>query len=742
MSLLRRLARRSLPQAAGTLTLSCLDAAVEVVRDRFGFVHIYADSRHDLVRAQGFVHAQDRFFQMEMIRRFAFGRLSEVAGASTLELDRLARRLRLRWAAEQDARACDRETGSLLRAYCEGVNAYLALGRLPLELRLARVRPEPWTVADVLAPAQMFALTLSGNWENELARMRLGASVGEERARRLDPTYPRDHPVTVPAEVAVRQAVSGATIGSGASNAWVVSGARTASGKPILANDPHLLLGIPPIWHVQHLVWDAGEAAGFTVPGAPVVVLGRNERVAWGMTTAMVDTQDLFAERLHPDDTRRYEIEGEWHEAEIFPEEIRVRGRRDPVREEVVVTRHGPIVAQARTTNEAFALRWSAHDPGETSRSLLDLMVAVTVEEADLALDALAAPPHNVVLADAAGTIAYRLAGGPIPRRRARNGSLPSPGWDSSHEWDGWVSQSELPRLVDPERGFIVTANNKVVPDGDPRDLPGEYLSGYRAERIETLLDGFETVTPEDCRRIQLDRRSLPGLELAAIARGFSSGDALEQHALDLLSAWDGDLAPESRAGAVYAVLLEALEREAYGGLDSLPVGLRERGRPRLLRMLAERDDSFLDDGRTWEGVFHAALRTAVQALGPDRGAWRLGRSHRLRFAHAFDRVPGLSRLLSRGPYPVGGDVDTVNMMTAAVGADGSMIGAAMRAVFDLGDRNGNLIMLPTGQSGRPASPHYDDLIPRWLAGELVPLVLDRARVDELAEASLTLEPE
>ncbi|MDQ4082419.1 MAG: penicillin acylase family protein [Actinomycetota bacterium] len=755
MTLLRRLARRSLPRTDGRTRLACLEAPVEVVRDRFGIPHIYASSRLDLARAQGYVHAQDRLFQMETIRRFAFGRLSEIAGARTLDLDRLARRLRLRVAAERDAAGCDEATSALVAAYCEGVNEYLADGPLPVELRLARVRPRPWTPVDVQAPSQMFALTLSGNWESEIARVRLAAQVGAERASRMEPSYPDDHPVTVSPDLAelaptLRQR---GRIGSGASNGWAVAGSRTASGSPLLANDPHLLLGIPGVWHAQHLVWDEGEAAGFTVPGAPVVILGRNARVAWGMTTAMVDTQDLFVERLHPDDPHRYEVDGTWVAAEVVREEIRVRGRTEPFVDEVVVTRHGPIVSQAAGgSGEALALRWSAHEPGETSRSLLDLMVARSVDEADAALARFAAPPHNVVLADCEGAIAYRLAGARIPRRRGSDGRVPVPGWNSEHEWEGWVADEELPRLRDPASGFIVTANNQIVDGEDGPPLHGEYLSGYRAKRIESLLAEAPALTADDCRRIQLDRLSLPGLELAAIARTFSSDDPLEREALALLAGWDGEYTPESRAGAVYGALMRRLEEEAYAEAardplvhtegESLPSGLFERARPDLLRMLAARDDSFFVGERTWEEVFRRALTAAVRDLGPDVSLWRRGRMHRVRFVHAFDAIPGLGRLFNRGPYPAGGDADTVCLLTPAEGAaEGSMIGPSMRAVFDLGDPDGNLISLVPGQSGHPASPHYDDFIPRWLAGELVPLATARERVEELAESRLTLEP-
>jgi penicillin G amidase len=755
---LRRLARRSLPRTAGSLRLPSLEAPVEVVRDRFGIPHLYARSRRDLACAQGYVHAQDRLFQMETTRRFAFGRLSELAGARTLELDRLARRLRLRWAAERDAAACDPEASKLVDAYCEGVNAFIADGPLPLELRLIRLRPEPWSAVDVQAPAQMFALALCGNWEAEVARSRLRVRLGDERARRLEPEYPADHPVVVPDELLVAAAGTSRALGGrsgvGASNCFAVDGTHTASGKPILVNDPHLFLGIPGIWHAQHLVWDEGECAGFTVPGAPVVVLGRNRRVAWGMTTAMLDTQDLYVERFHPTDARRYEVDGEWVDAELVRETIRVRRRREPVVEEVMVTRHGPIVVPPEPGGrEALALRWSHHEPGETTRSLLDLMTAGSVAEADRALDRFAGPPHNLVLADAEGGIAYRLAGGPVPIRSTGDGSVPCAGWESEHEWQGWVPQAELPRLRDPESGLIVSANNRIVGDAYPYDLPGEYLSGYRAGRLETLIGERGMLTPAACARILLDRLSLPGLELAAAVGTFEADDPVEAQALDLLAEWDGELAPESAGGAVYAALMRALEEEAFADFatdpfvptegESLPGGLYERARPLVLRCLAERDDMFLGNGRTWDDVLRTAVAKAVRELGPDPASWARGRYHRFRLAHAFDSIPVLRRIFSRGPFGVGGDADTVRVMARVAGvAEGAMIGASMRAVYDLSDPDANLIALVPGQSGHPASRHYDDLLGGWLAGEYIPLATDRARVEELAETRLLLAPE
>ena len=694
------------------MRLRCLDEPVEVVRDGHGVPHVRARGLADLARATGFVQARDRLFQMELLRRFAAGRLAELAGPAALPVDRVARRLRLAWSAQRDADAAEGDARLWAEAYSEGVNAFLALRRLPLELRLLRVRPAPWTPVDVHAPAQAMAVGLAVNWQNELARMRM--------RRRVEPELVDELPPIVAA--------------GGASNSWALAGSRTATGKPLLANDPHLLLDLPSIWYPQHLAYEGGSVAGFGIPGAGVVILGRAERVAWGFTAAGADTQDLYLERLREDG--RYEADGDWLEPERLRETIRVRFRREPVLEEVLVTRHGPIVGRAG--EHALALRWSAHEPAHTLRCFLALMRARTVDEADRAFDDFAGPPQNVVLADADGEIAYRLAGGPVPRRRPGQGLEPSPGWDSSAEWDGWIPSEELPRLRNPPGGAIVTANNRMAGPEYPHFLGADDLSPYRARRIEQLLGELGTATVDDCRRIQLDRRSLPGLELAAAACSFEPRGEAERRALELLEGWDGDLGPGSAAGALYAVLMRHLQREVYAPLGAEPpaeeaawraesqigLGLFERLRPSLLRALATRDDSFLGDGRDWDTVFRRALALALDELGEGLGRRRWGDLHRFELAHPLSRLPFLRRRLGRGPFPMGGDADTVWQMSwlAARPYGPRLAGPSFRAVYDLADADGLWFALPGGVSGSPRSRHYADLLPAWLAGRLVRL--------------------
>jgi penicillin amidase len=408
-------------------------------------------------------------------------------------------------------------------------------------------------------------------------------------------------------------------------------------------------------------------------------------------------------------------------------------------------------------TSEALALRWSAHEVGETAASVFDLAVATSVAEAESALARYWGPPLNFVLADVHGSIGYAMAGGPVPVRRRGDGSLPVPGRDTSFDWVGWVPPAELPRLRDPERGFVVTANNRIAGDDYGYVLGSDCMNGYRARRIEALLEELDRVTVEDCRRIQLDQVSLPGLELAAIAGTFEADDPLERRALELLAGWDGHYGPESAAGAVYGVLMRRLQEEAYSELGpdllhflgageseaTAGYGFFERTRPAILQMLAARDASFFTDGRTWDGVFHKALAETVAELGADPAAWRWGKLHQVLFEHPFNELPVLGRLFSRGPFPAGGDNDTVWQM--AWPADRPYgprcVGPSMRAVYDMSDPDANHVALATGQSGQLGSPHYDDFVERWRNGELVPLALTRTRVDELAGDRLVLLP-
>lgn len=801
--------RRPLPRTTGTQCLPGLQARVRVLRDRWGVPHIYAAGNDDLFAALGYVHAQDRLWQMELNRRTGHGQLAEIFGPIALSSDRFARVLGFSRVARREVELLDEETRATIEAYLRGVNAFLAASstRLPLEFSILRFQPHPWEIADVLVWSKIMALNLSVNWTAELLNARIVATVGPERARNLIPRYPEDGPITVPAGVsysptigegALRAAAEAAPFMNGAggqgSNGWVVGGSRSVSGAPLLANDPHLGLGLPLVWYEAHLEGGDYSVAGVTLPGTPGIVLGHNARIAWGMTNAATDVQDLYIERFHPDDPLRYEWRGTWEQAELLREEIIVKGQAEPLIEEVRVTRHGPIIdsiaapaesalamQEASIENrepgngtlpvsaEALALHWTALEPaGRVFRSLLNLNRARDWDEFRAAIADWSVPPQNFVYADVDGHYGYAL-GGDLPIRSESDGSLPLPGWNGAHEWNGYLPIAALPAAYDPPEGFVVTANNRIAGSAYRHhdDLCGEWANSYRAARIQDLLGMTLRHDPTSFARIQHDLYAQAGVNLARLMADVPLYDPTEKQARDLLVAWNGELSADSIGGTVYVALRYHLERRAYAELGALRGASARLGAfgevpsnpylgrafPGILARIAaaegpERHDPWLGEGRTWNSVVQESFALAVadlrRQLGNDPQTWRYGRSHRLTLRHPLGSIPALARIFNRGPWPTGGDVDTVWMgyTPRDTTAGPVYIGPSLRHIFDLSDWDNSRCILPSGQSGHPGSPHYADMNAAWRRGDYHPLLWSRARVEEHIVARLTLEPE
>src|ERR687893_2351101 len=444
-SLLQGLLRRSLPALSGLVELSGLEGPVEVLRDRFGVPQIFAGNERDLFFIQGYVHAQDRLFQMELGRRAGNGRLSELIGGSALDFDRLSRTLGLGRVAAASEKYGSPETLQILESYSAGVNAYLSAGPLPPELRLLRLlEPEPWTPADTAAWSMIVAWSLSASWELKLLHEAASEIVGDWDNLRghLDS-------------------------GTG-SNAWAVSPERSASGSALLAGDPHLVLGIPCLWYELGLYGGPYHVVGASLPGTPGVVIGHNEEIAWTVTAAWTDVQDLYAERFAEGDAHVYEHAGALREAEVREEEIPVRSRREPVVQKVRTTLHGPIVTDVLGGEGDMALRWAAPEPAKLVGAGLAINRARTKEEFLDALRSWTAPNQNFVYADRTGVIGKALAG-PVPVRNNPRGDRPVPGWDGEHEWEGFLPFEDLPKSFDPVEGLIASANE--APEGDT--IPG-----------------------------------------------------------------------------------------------------------------------------------------------------------------------------------------------------------------------------------------------------------------------------
>src|SRR5215210_2180276 len=519
---LRSLLRRSLPTLAGEIEVPGPDAAVEVLRDRFGVPQIFAETEHDLFFAQGFVHAQDRFFQMELQRRAGHGRLAELLGGRALEFDRLSRAVGFgRFARQSVSGAGSPEALALLEAYSAGVNACHDAEPSPPELTLLRRRPEPWTPADTAAWSLVMAWSLSASWESKMPRP--DAGVGGAQA---DP------------------GASGA-----GSNAWAVAPERSASGSALLAGDPHLALGIPCLWYEVGLYGGRYGVVGASLPGTPGVVIGHNEQIAWSVTAALTDVQDLYAERFSEEDPAQYEHRGEWLRAGVREEKISVRGRRKPVTQKVRITLHGPIITDVVGGEDDLALRWAAPEPLKLVEAGLAIGKARNKEEFLGALRDWTAPNQNFVYADRTGVVGWALAG-PVPIRRNHRGERPVPGWSGEYEWKGFLPFEELPKNFDPEEGQIASANE--APEAD--SIPGVYLPNYRKSRIEELLRDTGEHTLETFREIQGDLYCAPAHALAKRLARLDPTPGISKGLTRELATWDGHLVAQSRPGAVARV--------------------------------------------------------------------------------------------------------------------------------------------------------------------------------------------
>ncbi len=784
--------RRPLPRTSGRLSLPGLSAPVKVYRDRWGVPHIYARTNADLFMAQGYVHAQDRLWQMELHRRTAHGQLAEVLGSIALNSDRFIRVLGFSRVARREAALLEGQPRLTIEAYVRGVNTYIVQHprRLPIEFTILRLRPRPWEPTDVLVWGKIMSLTLSENWKFEILRARLVAAVGAERAAALELRYADEHPLVIPHGVhysadigadaldgaaAVEPFTGGDAPGQG-SNAWVAGGARSASGMPLLANDMHLSLQMPSLWYENHLSGGDYHVTGASMPGSPGVIVGHNERIAWGVTNGMTDVQDLYIEKFDPADPTRYEFRGAWEQAEIVHEPIVVRGQDAPVIEEVRITRHGPIISSlvpppaqesgidvsgnGRPTTDSLALRWTALEPGRILNAILNLNRARNWDDFRAALADWTVPVQNFVYADVNGHIGYAL-GGDIPIRASGDGRLPVPGWTGEYEWTGIIPHAEMPHALDPAEGLVVTANNRIVGDGYPYPLQAEWLAGYRAIRIRQLLDQTPTHDANSFARIHADQQSLPGRALAALADRLPVATVTAQHARDALAAWNGELTAGSVGGAIYARLREKLLLAAHAdiagplatitGLGMFATLMRNeyfmRAIPHTLQHIADHEDAWLPAGRTWDGVLGEAWEAAVTELraeyGDDVRTWRYGRFHTLTLRHPLSAVPALAPLLNRGPFPMGGDIDTVCMghRPREFAALPFYLAPSYRQICDLADWDRSCSIHPTGQSGHPASRHYADFIQPWLKVQYHPMLWTRARVEGAAVSQMTLEP-
>lgn len=756
---------RPLPSTRGEIALPGLKETVEVYRDPYGVPHIFARNEEDLFFAQGYVTAQDRLWQMDMNRRIATGRLSEIFGERTLEADKFLRILGIGKIAEELLDDLSADALSILESYSKGVNCFLSQNKrsLPVEFRILQYEPDPWEPSHSLAYLRLTGWALSFAWQTETALMKLTKTVGEQKAEEAFPSYPLEVPVTVPDLANLSPGLLDPGLpenwaSSGGSNSWVVSGERSISGKPMLANDPHLRLAVPSPWYEVHLKGGGYNVIGVSFPGLPLVVTGHNSAIAWGLTNLMADDVDFYIERINPDDPDQYRFQGRWQEMEWRLEDIAVKGRgKETI--EVRSTCHGPIVSQLIDgKGEVISMRWTGSEATSELDAFTRINKASNWKEFKEGLTHHGVPAQNFVYADTAGNIGYWAAGA-IPVRSREQGFLPVPGWTGENEWRGFVPFEELPHLFNPEDGFIATANYRVTGDEYPHYISEFWDPPWRIVRIRELLARKSRFTMEDFREIQLDLLSTQAREHIPRILSASRGGVLSEKAeaaLKLLSSWDFIVSPHSAPACVYETFyLKLMENtfsdemglslyQDYISVPNLPIRV-------LDRLIQKGKSPWFDDVSTPQEEEFADLvcRSLEEAatllsseLGEDPSEWRWGDLHKAKFDHPLGKPRPLRGLLNITPLPVGGSFSTVNLGGYPLEDPSSCLYApTARHIVDFSNVDNSLSTVPPGQSGHPRSPQYRDQVGPWLRGEYHPSYLDESRIRASAVDMLILLP-
>lgn len=731
--------------------------AAEVVRDGCGIPHILADDDDTLFHAFGYAMAQDRLFQLDYLRRRAWGRLSEVLGPEALPLDVTARTVGLGAIAEAEWAAAGGEMRRLLTAFSAGVNALIedTADAPPIEFDLLDYRPEAWSPVDCLAIEGELRWYLTGRLYVFAVPDMVRRTVGD------GPLYQAflqgeadEESILPPGSYAARPGRPHTPSGGDAtpcqgSNNWVLSGCRTATGQPLLASDPHIAFGAVSCWYEVHLCGGSFNVAGMTYVGMPAVMFGRNERVAWGCTNNICAQRDLYQEQVDEAHPGCFLYDGQWEPAHSREETILVRGA-EPVKKTILSSRYGPIVDEllpAPTRSAApVSLRWLGSEPCRWLESLLAMDRTASADQFREATRGWHVPTFSIVFCDADGHIGYQSVGR-LPIRQAPERGF-RPGWDPAHAWQGLIPFEGMPRLADPQRGFAITANNRPALDDFPYPLAGVWSSGYRARRIREMIEAKQRLTLEELKPMQLDVLSLRALACVPrlLATLPAEGSPLHRAAVEALRQWNCRMEPDSSAGAIFEIFFtrwsEAVARERFEGEAAALVASAAGG---LASELLSGDAAgwFAANRRlpAIEQAFRSTLDTLSTRLGPNISDWQWGRLHQTQLRHVLSDRGDLAQLLDQPQRPVGGNSLTV----CNTGGDAEWranMGGGYRMLVDMSVRPAEMWAIDAGgESGHPGSPNYADQLSEWLAGRYHRLPLDRADLEKVAKHRLRLEP-
>jgi len=765
--------RRPWPKVEGTESVAGLTAPVEIMRDEWGVPYIYADNELDLVFAQGYVHAQDRLWQMEFTRRIGNGTLSEILGEVTLDIDKFMRTVGLRRAAALDWDVLDAESRALLEAYANGVNAYMQNNPLPIEYTILSAEAIPWEPLDTLTIGKLMGWQLSGDYGLDMLRAQTIAKLGDDRAVNIFAFTPEG--VVVPPEVNGYQELemvqSVAPFSAllnrpnlyAGSNSWVVSGEHTATGLPLLADDTHLGLGMPSIWYMNGLEGGRFRSVGFTLAGVPLVIAGHNRQIAWGPTNLSTDLQELFIERLNDtNNPTQYEYMGEWRDLEIIEETIIVKGA-EPITLSVWKTHHGPIIndVEGWSDLQPVALQWTDLEGSRLFHALVQMNLATNWDEFRHALSYWDAPKENFVYADAAGNIGSQSVGKVPLRVPGSTGVLPVPGWTGTYEWQGYIPFDEMPFLFNPPEGYIVAANSRSIPpDNSPHVIEYYGIATFRPDMIVSVLEGNDNLTLEDFQALQGDVKALSAEAILPYLLGIEPENELQARAIQELQDWDLQYETDRIGASIYESwqwLIQTNTLEDELGEDMLFVYqlYSLAGVPQFIDLLANPDAPLFDDintevVETRDDIIRRSLEESLTWLqenhGEDPDEWEWGQLHSMTFVHSPLGQTGISlvdNLFNSQPIPaVGSDFTVNNAWYSASDRFEMQGGTSQRLLVDLSDWENSLGVLTTGQSEHIFHPHREDMISLWQNLEYIPLFSTEERKNTPTDTLLILEPQ
>lgn len=754
---LRYQVRKSFPQTTGTVSVAGLEHPVQVSRDSYGVPRIEATSEHDLMLALGYVHAQDRLWQMDMVRRVGEGRLSELFGFETVPFDKMFRIIGIRSIAEKIEQHITPASRNRLQWYADGVNAFINThkGKYPVEFDMLRYDPEPWQPVHSLIIARMMAWELNLSWWTDLTYGAIAERVGLEKALDIFPSFPQDVAPIVPSEVWHKYAaltgdflktaqafasLSGPPGILGGSNAWVVGPSKSASGKVILANDTHLQLESPSKWYEVQFHAPGYDVCGMSIPGVPGIVAGKNQHIAWGLTNVMADDADFYIERIDTTNGEKYFYDGEWRPVAVHEEEIRVKGDTTiPVI--IRATQHGPIVTDIHsflkkaTYPYVASMRWTGAEVSDEVEAFNKIDRATNWSEFTDGISGFSCPGQNFIYGDAEGNIGY-WCGVKLPIRGKQSSLLPLPGWDPAVEWKGFVPFNKLPHMFNPPEAYIATANNKIVDDLYPYHISDLWEPASRIVRLREVLGARTAFSVSDFERLQNDMFSHQAKHMMpyvlAACRDSALGGPDDAAVMEYLKNWNFTFAKEDIATTIYeeffVKLIENIYKDEMGDslfhdwvmLTNIPVrvttSLIEEGTSNWF------DDVRTDSVETRDQIIRKSLREALHTLRDSVSTqtknWRWGSVHTVTLRHPFGLVKPLDRLFNIGPFPYGGGTTTLMSGEFSLNAPFQVtVGASFRQIFDFGTPSKWRAVLPSGQSGQVLHPHYDDQTQLWLHG-------------------------